>query len=65
MKAQPTYPRPFVPYTPPKQLMEAHAKAMDYQRIKGFTEQNTICVSCSVTSNQPYYVGEQNKQVNK
>lgn len=40
MKAIPQQPRPFVPYTPPKQLMDAHAKAMEYQRIKGFTEQN-------------------------
>ena len=40
MKVQPQQPRPFVPYVPPKPLIDAHAKAMEYQRIKGFTEQN-------------------------
>ena len=40
MKAVPQMPRPFVPYTPPKTLMEQHARAMDYQRIPGFTQLN-------------------------
>ena len=40
MKAQPNYPRPFVPYQPPKQLMDAHARAMEYQRIPGYGERN-------------------------
>jgi hypothetical protein len=59
MKAVPQQPRPFVPYQPPKQLMDAHAKAMDYQRIKGFTEQNKhLVVTCSVSSTQSYTVGK-------
>lgn len=40
MKATGYQPRPFVPYVPPKSLMEAHAKAIAYQRIPGYTAQN-------------------------
>ena len=40
MKVEAPKSRPFVPYVPPKQYMDAHAKAMEYQRIKGFTDLN-------------------------
>ena len=40
MKVEAPKSRPFVPYVPPKPLMDAHAKAMEYQRIKGFTDLN-------------------------
>lgn len=40
MKVQPSQPRPFVSYVPPKQYMEQHARAMEYQRIPGFTQLN-------------------------
>jgi hypothetical protein len=38
MKVEAPKSRPFVPYVPPKQLMDAHARAMQYQQIKGLTE---------------------------
>lgn len=40
MKATGQNPRPFVPYVPPKNLMDAHAKAVEYQRIPGYTAQH-------------------------
>lgn len=39
MKAEPQK-REWKPYTPPKPLMDAHAKAMQYQRIPGYTAQH-------------------------
>lgn len=59
MKVEAPKSRPFVPYVPPKQYMEQHARAMEYQRIKGFTDTHrTLVVTCEVSATQSFTVGK-------